>query len=377
VSDADERRRRWRLVLGGEAAAPLDVSLGERDRGMDGALAALYESGRTASLGGSAPDVARWLGDIRTYFPAPVVRVMQQDALERLNLQAMLLQPELLAQVEPDIHLVATLIALNRVIPARTRETAREVVRKLARDLEGRLANPLRQAVNGALSRAVRNRRPRLDEIDWDQTIRANLRHYQVEHRTVIPETLIGFGRRRTALRDVVLAIDQSGSMATSVVYASICGAVLASLPALRTRLIVFDTAVVDLTDHLRDPVDLLFGVRLGGGTDIARALAYAQSLVTRPRDTVLVLVSDLHEGGVEENLLRRAASLVQSGVRFVVLLALSDQGRPAYDHDVAASLHALGVPAFACTPDLFPDLMAATLSGRDLTQWAAARELV
>ncbi len=371
---SDERQRRWRLVLGAEAA--LDVRLSVEEAAMDEALAAVYDAERSAGLDSSAPAVSRWLGDIRTYFPSSVVRVIQQDALERLGLRRMLLEPELLSQVEPDVHLVATLISLGSVIPARTRETARQVVRGVVEDLERRLANPLRQAVLGSLSRAQRSRRPRAAEIDWDRTIRANLKHYQAEHSTVIPDRLIGFGRRRRALKDVIIAIDQSGSMGPSVVHSSVMGAVMASLPAVRTRLVVFDTAVVDMTDRLQDPVDLLFGVRLGGGTDIGRALEYCQGLVTRPADTVMVLVSDLFEGGARDGLLRRAASLAGSGVRLVALLALGDSGRPAYDHDLAAALHGLGVPAFACTPDLVPELMAAALDGRDLNQWAAAREL-
>jgi uncharacterized protein with von Willebrand factor type A (vWA) domain len=318
--------------------------------------------------------VARWLGDIRAYFPAPVVRVMQQDALQRLGLQRMLLEPELLAAVEPDVHLVGTLLSLGRVLPERTRETARLVVRRVVDDIERRLRDPLVHAVRGALARGARTRRPRPADIDWDRTIRANLRHYQPAHRTVVPETLLGTARRRRALRDVVLLLDQSGSMAASVVYAGVFGAALASLPALTTRVVAFDTAVVDLTDALADPVDLLFGIQLGGGTDIHRALAHAQGLVRRPDDTVLVLVSDLYEGGDRDGMLARAAALVAAGVQLVALLALSDGGAPAYDARNAAALAAMGVPCFACTPDLFPELMAAALERRDVGAWAAAR---
>jgi Mg-chelatase subunit ChlD len=289
----------------------------------------------------------------------------------------MLLEPEMLSAVDPDVHLVANLIALGSVMPARTRDTARQVVRRVVEELERRLASPLRQAVIGSLNRASRTRRPRHGEIDWDRTIRANLKHYQPELRTVVPETLIGYGRKRGALREVILCLDQSGSMATSVVYAGVFGAVLASLPALRTRVVAFDTAVVDLTDDLHDPVDLLFGVQLGGGTDINRALAYCQELTRQPTDTVLILISDLYEGGNRDDMLRRAAALVGAGVQIVALLALSDDGAPSYDHGVAAALAALGVPAFACTPDLFPELMAAAIERRDIAQWAASQEIV
>ncbi|MBN1890508.1 MAG: VWA domain-containing protein [Thermoflexales bacterium] len=382
----DERLRRWRLILGGHEADGTGFSLGGADVGLDQALGALYDaeggdrgeggegSGRSGGLGRSAPNVARWLGDIRSYFPSSVVRVMQQDALERLNLRQMLLEPELLEAVEPDVHLVATLLALKSVIPEKTKETARLVVRQVVEELERKLANPLRQAITGSLNRAARNRRPRYNEIDWQRTIRANLKHYQAEYRTIIPETRIGFGRKRSELRDVILCIDQSGSMASSVVYAGVLGAVMASLPVVKTHVIVFDTAVVDLTEELHDPVELLFGVRLGGGTDINRALSYCQELVSRPQDTILVLISDLYEGGRRAEMLRRAAALVGAGVQVIALLALSDDGAPSYDHGVAASLAELGISAFACTPDAFPDLMAAAINRHDIAQWAALR---
>jgi Mg-chelatase subunit ChlD len=372
-----ERLRRWRLVLGGEGGADgTGVSLAGNDRGMDAALAALYRDGdddagssRRAGLGASAPSVARWLGDIRRYFPASVVQVMQSDAIERLNLTRLLVEPEMLEAVEPDVHLVGTLLTLNRVLPDTARSTARMVVAKVVADLERRLAQKTRAAITAAVNRAARISRPRHHDIDWNRTIRANLRHYQADHRTIVPERLIGYGRHGQGVhRDVVLCVDQSGSMAASVVYSGVFGAVLASMRSLRTSLVVFDTAVVDLTEQLVDPVEVLFGAQLGGGTDINRAIAYCQGLITRPRDSIFILISDLYEGGVREQMLRRMATLKAAGVQVIVLLALSDEGRPSYDQENAAALAALGVPAFACTPDAFPDLMAAAIERRDLS---------
>jgi len=387
---SDDRLKRWRLLLGG-ADDGTGVALTGRDAQIDGALAALYERPGTGDSGGgdgvvrgagleaSAPNVARWLGDIREYFPSSVVSVMQKDAIERLDLHQLLLEPELLEAVEPDINLVGTLLSLNRVIPAKTRETARLVVRKVVEDLERRLEQRTRAAVTGALDRSTRTRRPRrLADVDWNRTIRANLRHYQPDLRTVVAETLIGYGRRQQAVqRDVILCVDQSGSMASSVVYSSVFAAVLASLRALRTSLVVFDTSVVDLTPELADPVEVLFGTQLGGGTDINQALAYCEQLVDRPADTILVLISDLMEGGDELALRRRVASLVASGVSVIALLALSDEGAPAYDHDNATAFAAIGVPTFACTPDQFPELMAAAIEKRDVTAWAARQSIV
>lgn len=377
-ADADDRLRRWRLVLGGDDADDLGVTLRGDDRARDEALGQLYDGERRGGLGRSSPRVARWLGDIRTYFPSSVVQVMQTDAMQRLGLASMLLEPEMLDAVQPDLDLVATLVGLNQVIPERSRETARAVVRTVTRELEDRLADATRQAVSGALDRTARTRRPRHTDIDWSRTIAANLRHYQPEYRTVIPDRLIGYARRTSQVeRRVVLCIDQSGSMATSVVYSSVFGAVLASMRSLDVRLVAFDTEIVDLTDQMHDPVDVLFGVQLGGGTDINRAIAYCQGLVEAPGDTIFVLISDLYEGGVQEDMLRRFGQLKAAGVTAVALLALSDRGTPSYDADNAAALASLGVPAFACTPDAFPDLMAAAIERRDLGSWASEAGLV
>ena len=385
VSDG-ERQRRWRLVLGGTpdddggGDGLTSLRLDGHDARIDAALAAVYDQApkqraggsRAGGLGKSAPGVARWLGDIRRYFPSSVVQVLQRDAIERLQLRQLLLEPEMLRAVEPDLHLATLLVELNRLLPDATRATARAVVGKVVADLERRLAQPTKQAVRGALARSQRTRRPRHQDIDWDRTIRANLQHYMPEHRTVVPERLVGYARRQRSLaRDVVVAIDQSGSMADSVVYASVFGAVLASLPSLRTSVVAFDTAVADLTPLLHDPVDVLFGVQLGGGTDIAQAVGYCQQLVTRPADTVVVLVTDLFEGGNAALLHQRVGELTRAGACVVVLLALSDEGAPAYDHAQAAALAELGVPSLACTPDAFPELLAAALEGRDVGRWA------
>ncbi len=386
--DADTSRQRyWRLILGGGEADGIGWTPSGDDALMDRALEVLYgnqgqeaetSGNRRGGLGASSPTVARWLGDIRRFFPSSVVRVLQQDAMDRLGLKQLLLEPEVLETVEADVHLVASLIALKNVIPAKSKATARIVVQKVVDELLRRLEQPMRAAVLGTLNRALRNRRPRLREIDWPRTIRANLKNYLPEQKTIIPETRIGFGRKRAALRDIVLCVDQSGSMASSVVYSGIFAAVLASLPAVSTRLVVFDTAIVDLTDELQaDPVDLLFGVQLGGGTDINRALAYCQGLITRPEETIFVLISDLIEGGDRTEMLRRAAEMTASGVQCIALLALSDDGAPSYDHNVAAALAGFGIPAFACTPDQFPSLMAAAIAKRDLSAWVAQEGIV
>jgi Mg-chelatase subunit ChlD len=374
-----ERWRRWQLALGVDDE---QNELSDRDRRLNAALSALYDTGtekRRGGLGASSPRVAKWLGDIREFFPTPVVQIVQKDAFERLNLKALMLEPEFLSTLEADVHLVADLISLRAAIPGKTLETARQVVRKVVDDLMRRLEHNTRETLRGALNRSQRTRRPRHADIDWPRTIRANLRHYQPQHGTVVPETLVGHTRHtksRTQLDHVILCVDQSGSMATSVVYSSIFAAVMASIPGLSTKLICFDTSIVDLTDQLADPVEVLFGVQLGGGTDINSALAHCEKQIENPSKTHLVLITDLYEGGDAKSMLARAAAIKQSGVNLIVLLALSDSGHSAYEAKHAEAIASLGCPVFACTPDQFPSMMAFALTGRDLQSWAAEEDI-
>lgn len=379
---SEEHERRWRLALGGE-----DDALRNEDQRLSAALTALYGEGdgdgepgkRRGGLGGSVPNVARWMGDIRNYFPSSVVQVVQKDAFERLGLQRMLLEPEFLAAVEADINLVASLISLRSVMPEKTKGIARQVIASVVPALMERLERKTAEALRGAVDRSRRTSHPRFADIDWPRTIRANLQHYQPEHRSIVPERLVGFMRQQRRLVDldeVVLCVDQSGSMMTSVVYASIFAAVMASLPVVKTKLVCFDTVVVDLTEELADPVEVLFGVQLGGGTDINQAVAYCAERIERPGKAHLVLITDLYEGGNAEEMLTRIARLIGLGVNVVVLLALSDEGRPAYDPVLAGRVAALGAPVFACTPDQFPDLMAAALRRQDIHAWAAKEDI-
>jgi Mg-chelatase subunit ChlD len=377
---SEDRDRRWRLALGGE-----DEALAQADQRLSGALTALYGEGdadekkRKGGLGASAPSVARWMSDIREYFPSPVVQIVQKDAFDRLGLQRMLLEPEFLAAVEADINLVATLISLRNVMPEKTKDTARQVIAKVVDALMERLERKTAEALRGAVDKSRRTSRPRFPDIDWPRTIRANLQHYQAKHRTIVPERLIGFMRKQRRLVDldeVVLCVDQSGSMASSVVYASIFAAVMASLPVVKTKLVCFDTAILDLTEELADPVEVLFGVQLGGGTDINQAVAYCADRIERPTKAHFVLITDLYEGGNAEEMLTRLAYLIGVGVNVIVLLALSDAGRPAYNPNLSARVAALGAPVFACTPDQFPELMAAALRRQDLHAWAALQDI-
>lgn len=390
LSTKEENLKKWRLILGSYQADGTGYKLTGDDAGIDASLTVLYEFERNRSFdygekkgkGGSeasSPAVARWLGDIRKFFPETVVQVLQKDAMKQPELQQkLMLEPEILEQTTPDIHVVATLMSLGKLIPEKTKSTAKIVVRKVVDELLQKLEQQTISTIRGAINKAAQKRNPKYNEIDWNTTIKKNLKHYQPEYKTIIPETRIGYGHKsKASLKDIIICIDQSGSMGTSVVYSGIFGAVMASIPAVTTKMIVFDTEVADLTEDLKDPVDILFGVQLGGGTDINLALSYCQQIITKPDDTILVLITDIYEGGNVNEMHVRMKKIIESGVQVICLLALNDEGSPSYDHNNASKFSASGVPVFACTPDMFPDLMAAAIQKQDLFLWAGQNGIV
>jgi len=385
---APEQLGRWRLILGASSQDQLnqygggDLALDADQQLMDEALAAIYDqtqeagdSGgkRSAGSGGSSPRLAKWLGDIRTYFSEDVVAVIQQDAIDRKGMRELLLEPELLKNVQPNVQLVGTLLSLGGQIPERTKETARMVVRAVADKIKLTLEQRIRQAVQGALNRNEHSPIPHANSIDWKWTIGRNLKNYNAQLGRLIPERVYFYSRaQRTNNWTVIVDMDQSGSMADSVVYGAVTGSIFASLPALKTHVVAFDTEVVDLTETCGDdPVDMLFGVQLGGGTDINKSVAYCEQFITEPSETLFILLTDLFEGGNQAQLVRRLGEMVESGVRVLCLLALSDSGTPCFDEALARRLSALGIPCFACTPDRLPELVEGALRGQDLQSLA------
>ncbi|WP_151734691.1 VWA domain-containing protein [Paenibacillus tengchongensis] len=378
---------RWRLILGQEAEQALSqsvpggsVELTEEELIMDAALAAIYGGenaedpaaqgrGKGAGSGRSAVHLSKWLGDVRSLFPDDVVSVIQNDAMERKGWKELLLEPELLASVKPDIALVGTLLSLKGKIPEKTKDTARMLVQSLVDELVKLLETDIRQAVTGALNKRQHSPLPSLSGLDWKLTINRNLKNYDRERRIVIPERMYYFDRsRRSKEWTIIVDIDQSGSMADSVIWASIVASIFASIPALNTRVVAFDTEIVDLTEQCGDdPVDMLFGIQLGGGTDIHKSVKYCEQFITEPRKTLFIIVSDLYENGNQAGLVRRMRELREAGVRTMTLLALSDEGKPSYDERLAAQLSRDGTPCFACTPAVLPALVEGALKGQDL----------
>ena len=385
---------RWRLILGKSAEEPLQQMgnctgqsiLGGDQLGLDEALEAIYsgdeldkdewETGdkrvgpHGAVKGRTFPKVAKWLDQIRNFFPKDVVVLLQKDAIERRGLKQLLFEPEIMANIEPSLDLAATVLAMKNMVPEKAKSAARDLVRKVVEDVRKRLESQFVQAIRGALQRNRHSPFRSLPNLDWPRTIRRNIRNYQPELGTIIPEHLSFFSRQQRQNQwNIIIAMDQSGSMATSLIYGGIMGAILASIGAVETHVVAFNHEdVVDLTEHCSDPVDLLFGIQLGGAEDYWKATSYCERFMHTPAKTLYVLLADLYDTSPNtKRFVKKMEHLLESGIKAIGLLAISDQGKPSYNHELAETLAKLGMPCFGCTPERLPELIAGVLRGTDL----------
>lgn len=381
MTDDQKALLRWRLALGPKAEQTNPaLTLGPLDPGaafgdLDDVLEVVYGERRRGGRGRGGAWLPQWLERVRGLFRHDVVALVQKDAIERLGLVSLLFEPETLPYLEKNVDLVATIVAAKDLVPDEAKAMAREIVAEVVEGLRAQFASEVRTAVLGALRRGTRSPLPLAANVDWKRTIRENLGGWDSARKRLLARQFrFNARQRRRAEWDVILVVDQSGSMAESVVYASVMAAIFASLDVLSTKLVVFDTEVVDLTARLADPVEVLFAAKLGGGTDIGRAVAYAETLVERPERTLLVLISDLFDGGDTPDLLARVRGLVDARVKVLGLLALSDGGQPAHNAALAATLVGLGVPCFGCSPHKLVEVMAQVMKGQELGAVGEAR---
>ena len=374
--------KRWRLILGADAEQKLGSmgcgGLSEEELLMDSALSQIYGAGsfggKSGGRGPSSPMLTKWLGDLRTLFSPMEIKVIQKDAIERKGLKQLLLEPEMLSGLEPDVSTASLLLMLKDQIPEKSKENARAYIAKIVEDINRRIADDLRRSVTAALNRREHSPIPSSAALDYKMTIRRNLKNYDAQRGVLLPEKFYFFDRAsRSASRTVILDIDQSGSMGESAIYSSIMGCILASIRSVRTHIVAFDTEVHDLTELCSDPVDLLYGIQLGGGTDINNSVAYCQELVSEPEKTTMFIVTDLYEGGNRAQLIRRLEELKTSGVNVIILLAISDSGKPCFESGLAEKAAGLEIPCFACPPEKLPELLEAALKKRSLKTFEKA----
>jgi Mg-chelatase subunit ChlD len=351
---------RWRLLLGQAANASLG-ELGGEVRAADAALEWLYgrdpeRRARGERSGGSEEAVLStpdWINTIHELFPKEVIERLEQDAVERFGIDDIVTNLEVLERIEPSETLLRAVLHTKHLMNPEVLAAARRLVAEVVRRIMEKLATEVRQAFGGARDRRRPSRVAVATNFDFKRTVVTNLRRWDPQRRKLYLERprFISRVRRQLEPWDVILLIDQSGSMVDSVIHSAVMAACLWQLPGMRTTLVAFDTDVVDLTADVADPVELLMKVQLGGGTDIARAVAYAQSLVHNPQRTVVVLVSDFFEGGSPDELVRRVKSLVSSGATVLGLAALDANADPSYDRALAERLVRAGAHIGAMTP--------------------------
>lgn len=378
--------KRWRLILGSGCDEMINSLGGAAEMSadellMDSALSQIYgnDSGAnmtgTSGRGASSPKLTKWLGDLRSLFASAEIKVIQNDAIERKGLKQLLFEPEMLNGLEPDISTASLLLMLKDQIPAKSKDNARQYIAKIVEDINRRLSDDIKRSVTAAMNRREHSPIPSASALDYKLTIRRNLKNYDPGLKTILPEKFYFFERvSRSASRTVILDIDQSGSMGESAIYSSVMGCILASISSVKTHVVAFDTAVTDLTEMCSDPVDLLYGIQLGGGTDIERSVAYCTDLITEPEKTTMFLVTDLYEGGNRNGLIRRLGELKESGVNVIVLLAISDSGKPMFDESIAEKIAAFDIPCFACPPEKLPEMLEAALKKRSLSGFVSAK---
>lgn len=368
--------RRWRLVLGRYAGDTLGTdALDARDRELDGALDYLYGreyQGKLRSRGGARgagldPSQVRaldWLERSRKLFPREVFERVQSHALDRYQIRELLDDPAILLSLEPNQALAKTLLQMRGRMNAATLDAVRSVIRKVVEEITRNLRQDFVNALQGRRNRFRQSALRSAQNFDWRATIQANLKHYDPQRgRLLIERPRFNARTRRQLPWDVILCVDQSGSMLDSVMYSAIVAGILSSLPAVRVRLVVFDTNVVDLTHLAHDPVQVLLTVQLGGGTDIGRAMQYCERLVQTPQRTVLALVSDFMEGAAPGPLLASARRLAEARVRLLGLAALDQDAEPVYDRAMAQRLADRGMQVAALTPTHFAQWLAEVMA--------------
>lgn len=357
------RKTRWRLVLGPGSETCLG-GLGPEDAARDTSLAYLYDreygsernvrsSEPRGGLGESQLTLPEWINGVHQLFPRRTIERIEKDALERYQLREMVTNPELLARAQPSQTLLKAVLHTKHLMNAQVLELARQLVRRVVEQLMEKLAREVRQPFSGALDRRRRSFLKVAKNFDARTTLRRNLKHWQPVEKRLVIEAPYFFSRirRQTDRWQLILLVDESGSMLDSVIHSAVTAACFWHLRALRTHLVLFDTAIVDVTEHCTDPVETLMKVQLGGGTDIGQALTYAHSLMENPRRTIVVLVSDFYEGAPIDRLYAAAHRLISSGATLLGLAALDSEARPRYDENVARQLVKFGAHVGAMTP--------------------------
>lgn len=353
--------QRWRLLLGKSAQSALGHCLSQQMLSADTALEWLYgrdperrERGeRSGGQEASQLTVPEWINEVHKLFPKEVIERLERDAVERYGIDEVVTNLEVLQRIEPSESLLRAVLHTKHLMNPEVMAAARQLVAKVVQQIMEKLAREVKQAFSGSRDRRRASRIKVASNFDFKRTVRNNLHRWSPQHQKLFIENPAFMSRvkRHTERWDVILLVDQSGSMVDSVIHSAVMAACLWGIPGMKTHLVAFDTAVVDLTSDVSDPVELLMKVQLGGGTDISKAVAYAQSLIHTPHRTIVVLVSDFYEGSSERELIRRVRQCTEMGCKFLGLAALDSSANPCYSRETAEAMVNAGAHIAAMTP--------------------------
>ena len=367
---------RWRLVLGKYAKDQIQVGMSFEQQRIESVLDFLYsreyrergvrdeDDGPGAGLNPSQLTVPGWLNEVRELFPKETVALIEKHALDRYGLTELVTDPEILRRLEPNFDLLKMLLTFRGHLKGEVLNEARRVIRNVVEEIKQRLATEVRRAFSGSRNRFRHSNLKMAQNLDWRGTIRKNLKNFDTNRKKIAIEQVLFFSKiqRRLPWR-IILCVDQSGSMAGSVIYSAVMAGILSSLPLIDVKLVAFDTSVVDLSGHIEDPVELLMNVQLGGGTNIGQAMTYCEQLVEDPHRTIVVLVSDFCEGAAPRSLIASCQRFREGGVKLLGLAALDENANPSYDVHMAEMLAAQGMDIAALTPKHFAEWLAKTIS--------------
>ena len=372
VTDEKEMLSRWRLVLGqfADDNLPLEGSDGDADDALSFLYDREYGSGRdirqgqSGGRGASILTVPQWISKVKTLFPKQTADILQKDALNKYGIDEMLTDPDVLKNLSPDIDLLGKLLSFRNIIPSKTRHMADEIIRKCVEEIQKKLETNVRRCFYGKKLSSTQSYYKIFRNFNFRKTIEQNLKNYSPEFNTIIPRRLYFSNTvKRYNPWDIIILVDQSGSMCNSVIYSAVIAGIFAKLPFLRTNLAVFDTSVVDLSEYVSDAAELLMKVQLGGGTDIFKALCYGESLIHHPAKTIVILITDLYEGGDIRHLYRKCSDILEGGSKLFVLPALDYDGEPSYNRPAAKYIAAMGADVAAVTPEKLADWIGQIIS--------------
>ena len=377
--DAETRKLlgRWRLVLGKSAEShgiQLDGADGQAQR-IEALVGYLYgpqggdgkpDADRSGGLApGHAMTVPRWVDEVEQLFPHSAKEVLERELVQRRGLRELMEKPEVLERIEPNQELVKTLLTHRDLLNEKTRALARKIIDQVVQELRKKLKLQIEPALIGAIRRDMHSPRRVYRNLDLNRTVRRNLRNFdRASGKLLVDRLFFHAAERASRPWHVIVAVDQSGSMLDSAIYSAVMASIFCELPSVRTSLFLFDTEVVDLTDQVGQPVDVLMSIQLGGGTNIARALKYAQQLVRQPARTIVVLVTDFYEGGTERDLVCQVKDMSQAGVRMIGLGALGYDARPSFNRTTAGKCRKAGMDILSCTPERLAEAMAEMIQG-------------